>query len=143
MHFSFHGFLNLGNPETGPLKMPINAISENPKFSKFLSGPFSSFFIRKRDMGSDLNNFYPDDGYGLYIYIFITFKEIGILRAQFCSISFQPYSTCNNKILFTLHRKFWFSAKKNLKCLAFVHNYMYFNSLTKFLSKRESLLECV
>ena len=66
--------------------MPLDAISENPKFSQILSGPFWSFSIQKRDMGSDLNNFYPDDGYSIFIYIYFfhyLFASSELNSAQF------------------------------------------------------------
>ena len=46
--------------------MPLEPLSEISKFLQFLSGRFWPISIRKTDLGSDLGNFYPDAGYGIF-----------------------------------------------------------------------------
>ena len=63
------------------------SLSEIPKSSQFLFGPFWPISIRKTDtMGSDLGNFYPDVGYDIFSPA--TFKldtTYGIPEAHFLS----------------------------------------------------------
>ena len=48
--------------------MPLEPLSEISKFLQFLSGRFWPISIRKMDLGSDLGNFYPDAGYGIFFF---------------------------------------------------------------------------
>jgi hypothetical protein len=45
---------------TGPLKVPLEAVSKKSKNSGFLSGRFCEISIRKPDLAFNLDNFYPE-----------------------------------------------------------------------------------
>ena len=53
-------------PNLGPLKVPLEAVSKISKNFGFLSGRFWQISIRKSDLALNLDNFYPDSGYGIY-----------------------------------------------------------------------------